>query len=347
MAKRWMAFGLCGIVLGLLSGCTSGVVARVNNRPITEKELADRCFEKDGPSVLFRLIVERLVQQEAVRLGVVLTEEEVTKRLKEQKEQAFGSEEAFARMIKERGMDLARVNSQSRRDLRQMIMEEKVAAFNLRITDEDAEKAWPNVKDQFAGRNEAHYAQIVVSSKEDADKVFDLLKKGADFSAVAKDKSVDILTKNSGGDRKWVADQDIPADILQALLAIKDGQVAQPVAVGSTYYIVKRLGRREKADPRFEEHVAEVKERLLQTQARANLEPTIGRLLAKAKIQITDPRFGYMQKKLEEEIKQLQPPPPPPPSVEKQPAAPEEKPSTQGPPAAQKPSAGGKTGGNK
>lgn len=83
-------------------------------------------------------------------------------------------------------------------------------------------------------------------AKAAAQAVIDQLNRGADFAAVAKAKSADPTTSQSGGLVGWVEDGDaVYGQFFTAAKDAKSGAVVGPVKGITAYAVVKVLGRRD------------------------------------------------------------------------------------------------------
>ncbi|MCC1496394.1 SurA N-terminal domain-containing protein [Alcanivorax sp. 1008] len=95
-------------------------------------------------------------------------------------------------------------------------------------------------------RNEAQ-AQQRISSLQDR------LNMGEDFAALAKEASDDISTAAAGGDLGPVGRGDLPESMEQALFALEEGEVSQPVRTDSGYHLVKLSSVRTRDLPAMED----------------------------------------------------------------------------------------------
>ncbi len=107
---------------------------------------------------------------------------------------------------------------------------------------------------------------IVTPNEQDAKSVIAELKKGADFSLLAKSHSVDP-TKNNGGELGWV----LPGQVLPALgtvmVNLKEGTFSQlPIQTQQGWYVLKVEEKRPFKIPSLEESKAVVTQTLQQLQ---------------------------------------------------------------------------------
>ena len=92
----------------------------------------------------------------------------------------------------------------------------------------------------------AHYRQILVSTEEAAQELRDQIENGGDFVALAKEKSLDTTTKESGGDVGWIPRGVLDASLEELIFPLKPKELTTiPIAQG--VFIVEML---EKDDDR-------------------------------------------------------------------------------------------------
>lgn len=95
-------------------------------------------------------------------------------------------------------------------------------------------------------RSEAQAQQRIASLQ-------DRLNMGEDFAVLAKEASDDISTAASGGDLGPVGRGDLPESMEQALFALAEGEVSQPVRTDSGYHLVKLLSVQTRELPAMED----------------------------------------------------------------------------------------------
>ena len=81
-------------------------------------------------------------------------------------------------------------------------------------------------------------AHIQFANEQDAKAAYDELQKGANFSDVAKAKSLDKVSGENGGDLGWVNANELPKAFEDAAAALQVGQYSQPINVDGNYHIV-------------------------------------------------------------------------------------------------------------
>ncbi|MEE4251791.1 MAG: SurA N-terminal domain-containing protein, partial [Alcanivoracaceae bacterium] len=96
-------------------------------------------------------------------------------------------------------------------------------------------------------RSEAQAQQRIASLQ-------DRLNMGEDFAELAKEASDDVSTAASGGDLGPVGRGDLPESMEQALFALAEGEVSQPVLTDSGYHLVKLLSVQTRELPAIEDN---------------------------------------------------------------------------------------------
>src|SRR5699024_3691662 len=103
--RRSQKFIFLGIILVLalgIAGCSNGgdkeIVAKVNDDVITKDELYDLLVEQNGPQILEALIQEKIVDAEAKKADIKISDEEVEKELAKMVEEA-GGEAQFEQLL--------------------------------------------------------------------------------------------------------------------------------------------------------------------------------------------------------------------------------------------------------
>jgi peptidyl-prolyl cis-trans isomerase C len=90
---------------------------------------------------------------------------------------------------------------------------------------------------------QVHARQILVASKEEADRILGDLQAGADFATVAVEQSLDASRIN-GGDLGWFSVNGLTQpEVAQAAFAQEPEQISQPVQSALGFHIVQTLER--------------------------------------------------------------------------------------------------------
>jgi len=103
------------------------------------------------------------------------------------------------------------------------------------------------------GREEVKASHILLESEADAKAVIAQLQKGADFAALAKEKSKDPAGQN-GGDLGYFGREEMVPEFSEAAFNMKKGEVSkEPVHTQFGWQVIKVEDKRTSEPPTFEE----------------------------------------------------------------------------------------------
>ncbi|NLS43216.1 peptidylprolyl isomerase [BEV proteobacterium] len=109
---------------------------------------------------------------------------------------------------------------------------------SVKITDADIAAFYEKNKQEFTQPQRKRFSVIKLKTEADARAVLDELKNGADFAALAKEKSQDVVSRRNGGDLGWM-DANATVDELQQVNLTEKGQLSEPVKSSVGYLIVR------------------------------------------------------------------------------------------------------------
>ncbi|GAA0481174.1 peptidylprolyl isomerase [Tatumella punctata] len=101
-------------------------------------------------------------------------------------------------------------------------------------------QAWyDSHKSDYTTPQRTRFSVIQVKTQADADAVLAQLKQGADFAALAKEKSIDPISARKGGDMGWLEPDTLPDELKNAGLTTK-GQISGAIK-SSVGYLIARV----------------------------------------------------------------------------------------------------------
>jgi parvulin-like peptidyl-prolyl isomerase len=225
---------LVAVALGCGRDDSGEVIARVNQRPITQHQLGEYLESAEdgwaGRRALDALIVNQLIRQEAEKKGVKVSRAEIEARVEGKKDYLLASSgKDWEAWLEDTG--------QTEKDVMNQVSLQILRA-KLVLTPEDRKEYFEEHKEELKDwppNNESViYRQIIVASKEEADAIYAELtgESGADFAAIADERSLDPMTKGRGGMAGWVIREkaDDP-EMEEVLFTLEPGQVSQPLLV--------------------------------------------------------------------------------------------------------------------
>ncbi|WP_413484174.1 peptidylprolyl isomerase [Morganella psychrotolerans] len=126
---------------------------------------------------------------------------------------------------------------------------------NTGVNEQQIQDYYDKNTPRFTAPGKGEYSQITVATQDDANAILDALKNGAEFSALAKEKSTDKLTARNGGVIGWMEDAALVPEIKSANLK-SAGQVSEIVKLDNGYAIF----RLDAYEPEILKPLAEVKD---------------------------------------------------------------------------------------
>lgn len=120
------------------------IVAMVNGRPITRLEVIQELEKQGGEATADALISEVLLNQQAQKQGVIVSQDEIDSRIKEIEDELSQSGQSLDQLLELQGVTRAEVEEQTRlRLLLQKLLEDKVT-----VTDEELNEAFESQAEQ-------------------------------------------------------------------------------------------------------------------------------------------------------------------------------------------------------
>jgi len=218
-------------------------------------------------NVLDELINNEILLERAKKLNLEASDGEVEDKFTEMKSPY--TEDEFQRQLKERGLTVEDIKSGLRQQLSiQKLLNREVVA-KIAITDQDVADFYNTNRGQFnVAEPQYRVAQIVVTPRKEPQirnrknddatneaeasrkvkMIMDRLGSGADFAQLAMDYSEDMNSAATGGDLGYVPESALNQSdpmLKKAVLALKPGQVSQPIQLKDGTYRILKLVTRE------------------------------------------------------------------------------------------------------
>lgn len=207
-----------------------------------------RSFPKAGTSEYQSLqtqAVAYLVQRqeyarEADKLGIDVTDGQITKKLQEVKKQYFGgNQKKFEQGLAQQGYTVATL----RDDIRSQLVTEgiyKKVTNDVKVTDADVKSYYEQNKSKYSVPESRSVRHILVKTKAEADAIHSQLENGGDFASIAKAKSLDPGSKDQGGKLTVTRGQTVAA-FDKAAFSLKTNELSQPVKTEFGYHLIQPL----------------------------------------------------------------------------------------------------------
>lgn len=314
-----LALLLIAAALALAAGCGGGggdqaattggsaevpanAVAVVAGTPVTKAEL-DRFFSqrekaaeaqgqpfpKTGTPEYVELrnqAVDFLIQRielakEAESLGLTVTDQAVTERVDELKNQFFnGDEEKYKQELESLGL----TDDDVRADVRAQLIAEQIfdeVTKDVKVSAEDVRAYYDANQEQFAIPESREVAHILVKTKKEAEDLYGQLQDGADFAELAKKHSTDTASAGDGGKLTDERGSFVP-EFEKVAFALDTGEVGEPVKSEFGWHIIKALADTRPAETTpFDEAKSSIEEQLLEERRNEAMSTWVDQVRAK------------------------------------------------------------------
>jgi len=214
----------------LVNGKTPITVAQLDSE--VNRQLDARKSLNDPPpvdlnafrdSILNSLIQQTLIEQAAVIQGVVVTDQDVETEIQSYI-QAAGGRDKWLLQVAADNMTEIEYRAGLRSALITLKMRDLVTA-NIGTTAE-----------------QVHARHILVADLNTANQLFQQIQSGADFAALANKYSLDLTTKQSGGDLGWFTrGQLLQKTVEDAAFSLAINQFSSPIKSELGYHIIQVL----------------------------------------------------------------------------------------------------------
>ena len=290
--------------LSLLWGCDQWgvglpehIIAQINEEQIPieqfDREFKELIFEsgKEAKGTGFgnlkqayldQVIERKILVQEARRLGIKVSPEELSQAISEIKMDYPG--EGFGEKLGLTGLTLEEWKVR----LEEKLLAEKVirSAFRFqgKIDEKEALQYYEDHRPLFQIDRKVRVRQIVVADGEEAIQILKRLKKGESFEKVAKEKSLGP-EKAQGGDLGYFGQWEKPSEF-DYVFNMEIGSISEVIKSPYGYHIFKL---EEKMEPRqipFEEAKLGILQQLEQKKGEENYQKWFKGLRGKAKVKI-------------------------------------------------------------
>src|SRR3954471_11251213 len=150
-------------------------------------------------------------------------------------------------------------------------------------TDENMKKVYEDAAKQISGEQEVHARHILVETEDQAKKIEDELKKGADFAELAKKDSKDPGASDGGDLGFFTKDQMVP-EFSAVAFTLEPGKISDPVKTQFGWHVIKVEEKRNRQAPPIDQVKPQI-ETYVTRKAQAEY---VAKLREAAKIERTD-----------------------------------------------------------
>lgn len=277
-----IAVVVMGVLMPQQASGDDRVAAVVNGDPIMKDELFDMMYAQEGKEILDQLITRQLIIQEAARLGVEVSEEDVDEEIDKIIDESFmGSEEEFLMLLDQYGVAI----EVFREDARLNMLAREIAMAQTDFTDEDGREFFEEHRHLYEQQEEVEARHILVETEDEAEEVALLLEEGEDFVELAAEYSTDSSNKDDGGYLGSFARGRMVEPFDEVAFSLEVGELSEPVETQFGYHIIEVLDRREKEELEYEDVSEQVMEAMADEQVSIILNELLPELYEQADIE--------------------------------------------------------------
>ncbi len=298
----------CGIVRKNPEAEKNTVVAEVNGQIITKEEF-NQNFEiykttyenQYGPDiwnqnidgkkfidaikeqVIEKLIVDRLVLEDADVKGIEVTNAEVDKEIGTIKEY-FEDEQGYLDFLRSQGLSEEEFYDQVKQDLLIGKYREEIVQ-GIVVPEEDIKKYYDENPKGFKN-DTLRASHILLDTREEAEAVLEKVKAGGDFTSLAKEYSVEPNAGATGGDLGEFGYGYMVEPFEEAAFALEEGEVSGIVETQFGFHIIK-VHEKNITDPiPFEEAKEDIRAMLIYYEQEEKYTQEVTQLKEQADIKI-------------------------------------------------------------
>ncbi len=248
--------------------------------------------------ILDDMIVDKLLNKRAA--DVKVTDADVDETFKRVTAN-LGSDEEIKAQIEKSGQTIEKVRENIRASLRQQQWVDSQIKEKTEVTDADAEDFFAKHPEQFKAPERVRASHILLAVKQDAppetvtkkqkeaEAIAARVKKGEDFTALAKQLSEDPSAKENGGDLNFFAKEQMVPEFSEVAFKMKKDEVSEPVRSQFGYHIIKVTDRKEPEAMSLDQAKPRLMAFLKQKKKQAEVEKLVREIREKADVKINLP----------------------------------------------------------
>jgi len=278
-----------------------GVIAIVNEDVITLSEFIERLPDQDTKitpqqekKVLDQMIEQKLLEQEAEKLGITVSDYEVDSEIRSISTRFNLSDEQMEDVLKRENLTPRAFREQWRMQL----LSQKVVSAKLRgqlaVTDDEVKEYFQKHYGGNETVEEVQIAHILISpdsvggdaqARNKADEVAKLARSGNDFGTLSREYSNDTMSAVRDGELGYFKKGDLVESLEQTILATPEGGIGGPVRSPAGYHVIKVLDKK-KGLSSLDDVRDEIKEKLYREKAEKEVAEWIDEVKSAAYIDL-------------------------------------------------------------
>jgi len=222
-----------------------------------------------------------LIQQQAKKLKVDISDKEVEAVVDSIRKQNLITETEFKERLQKEGISLKAFSEGIRNNLLRNRVLARAISTTILVTEANIKAYYDTNPDEFRSE-EFRLQQIFISSRREdavtrAQAAFKLLQEEQPFESVAKEYS-DDPSGARGGDIGFVKKEELIPQLLQAISLLMPGTSSHPVVTPYGYHIMKLLEQRKSEAVPFDSVKEAIKSKLTQQETQKRYKDYIDKI---------------------------------------------------------------------
>lgn len=244
---------------------TDDYVAKINGEKITQSELNKELVSQYGTDVLSTLITNKVIELEAVKKKITVSDKEIQAEL-DDLQNSYGGKEAFEAALESNAMTL----QDAKDNIKTYLTTTKLIEPTIDITEKELKTYFKENKDTFSQEEQVQASHILVEDKDTAQEVEKKIKKGEDFAELASEYSTDTASASNGGNLDYFGKGVMDEGFEKAAFSMKIDEISDPIKTDYGYHIIKVTGKKAAKEATFENSKDDVKTALMNEKINAN-----------------------------------------------------------------------------
>lgn len=270
--KKVMKLSVVPLALSvMLVGCSNNdrTVATIDDIEITESELDSKLKSQYGTEVLDSIIANKIVELEAEKKKITVSDEEIAEEYKVYTE-SYGGEETMLETLKAYNMDKEDVEE----DIRLYLLTVKLLEDYVEVTEDDVKKYFEENKSYFDVAESVEASRIIVEDETLAKEIIKSLDEGKDFAQLAKEHSTEDNADETGGSLGTIKRGDLDEAFEKAAFALGEGEYTKtPVKSDLGYQIIKVTKKTEAKEATYENSKEDARAALTEQKVNEAYQP--------------------------------------------------------------------------
>ncbi len=241
--------------------------------------------------VLNLIIEQKLAEQEARRIGIQISRQEIDDTIKEIKRENHFTEEDMVAILKKEGMNM----EEYREKIENQLLKQSVLSYQIHskiVIEEDLlQEYYDRHEDEYGEKIILRLQHILITKTDDnafklANKIYEELQNNVLFDDLAKAYS-EGPTADKGGLLTTINKNDLDPSIAAAVSLLNKGDISPPIKSDSGIQILKLIDRETREGKLFETMRPKIYRELLNERINKRYREYLEELRSKAFIKIT------------------------------------------------------------